>query len=102
MHLGHDRPARRYEEAITALGNIPDPGHEINALLAACYAQLDRDSEASQAMADFMETASKDIKDYPGNDQQAWREFWAGWFPFKESSDLDHLIDGLRKAGLPV
>jgi TolB-like protein len=95
-------PARRYEEAITALGNIPDPGHEINALLAACYAQLDRDSEASQAMADFMETASKDIKDYPGNDQQAWREFWAGWFPFKESSDLDHLIDGLRKAGLPV
>lgn len=32
--------ARRYEDALSALGRIPDPGIEVSASLAACYAQL--------------------------------------------------------------
>jgi TolB-like protein/Tfp pilus assembly protein PilF len=94
--------ARRYDEAMTALGSISGLGYEVNALLAACYAQQGREAEARHAMADFVEIAHKKITDYPGKDQAGWRRFWARQFPFKESSHLDHLLDGLRKAGLPV
>jgi TolB-like protein/Flp pilus assembly protein TadD len=94
--------ARRYEEAVMALGSIPDPGHEVNALLAACYAQLGRDAEARQAMADFMTKAREEIRNFPGEDQECWRRYWVRQFPFKETNDLDHLLDGFRKAGLPV
>ncbi len=94
--------ARRYEEAMTALGSIPDPGFEVNALLAACYAQLGREAEASQAMANFMADAPAEIANYPSEDREGWRRYWAIAFPFKETDDLDHLLDGFRKAGLPV
>jgi TolB-like protein len=40
--------AGRYEEALTALGSIPDPGPDVSALLAACYAQQGRDAEAQR------------------------------------------------------
>ena len=94
--------ARRYQEAVRALGGISDPGCEVSAMLAACYAQQDRDSEARQAMASFMERASKEIGNCPGEDPAAWRRYWARLFPFKEASHLDQLLDGFRKAGLPV
>ena len=87
---------------MTALGSIPDPGFEVNALLAACYAQLGREAEASQAMANFMADAPEEIANYPSEDREGWRRYWAIAFPFKETDDLDHLLDGFRKAGLPV
>jgi tetratricopeptide (TPR) repeat protein len=94
--------AGRYQEAVKALASIPDPGCEVNAMLAACYAQQGRESEARQAMASFMGRASKEIGNCPGEDPAAWRRYWARLFPFKEASHLDHLLDGFRKAGMPV
>jgi adenylate cyclase len=49
--------ARRYAEALTSLGHIPDPGYEIGAYRAACCAQLGRDAEARQAMDAYMREA---------------------------------------------
>ena len=94
--------ARLYDEAIMALGRITDSGNQVNAMLAACYAQLDREAEASLAMASFIETSREEIKDYPGADQEGWRRYWARQFPFKDTGHLDHLLDGFRRAGLPV
>ena len=94
--------ARHYAEAVITLGSITEPGFEVNAALAACYAQLGRHAEAKQALADFVATAREEIKDYPDEDHKAWRRFWAQFWPFKEPSDLDHLLDGFRKAGLSV
>ncbi|MEE8534661.1 MAG: tetratricopeptide repeat protein, partial [Kiloniellales bacterium] len=93
--------ARRYEQAMTALGSIPDPGHEVSAYLSACYAQLGRDAEARRAMAEFLSEAREEMADYPGEDRERWRRYWARQFPFKDPADLDHLLDGLRSAGLP-
>jgi TolB-like protein len=99
-HFAAAYSARRYDEAVSALRSISAPENQVNALLAACYAQLGLDSEARQAMAEFLTVAAEGIADYPGQDLDRWRRYWARQFPFKNSADLDHLLDGLCKAGL--
>jgi TolB-like protein/Flp pilus assembly protein TadD len=93
--------ARRYDDAAAALRSISDPGNEVNACLAACYAKQGRDCEARQAMTEFLSTACEEIADYPGQDRERWRRYWTRQFPFKDPADLDRLLDGLRSAGLP-
>lgn len=94
--------AERYMEAISVLRSISAPGNQIKALLAACHAQLGRDSEARQALTEFLSTAHEEIAAFPGEDPELWRRYWARHFPFKNAKDLDHLLDGLRMAGLSV
>ncbi len=94
--------ARRYADALTSLSRIPDPGYAIQAFRAACCAQLGRDAEAQQAMANFMAEALEEIADWPGEDSKAWRRYWAYHYPFQDAGNLEHLLDGFRKAGLPV
>jgi TolB-like protein/Tfp pilus assembly protein PilF len=94
--------ARRYADALTSLGRIPNPGFGIEAIRAACCAQLGRDAEAQQAMTNFVAEASEEIADWPGEDPKAWRRYWTYHYPFQIAEDLDHLLQGFRKAGLPV
>jgi len=94
--------AQRYEEAMSALRSISAPGNQVEALLAACHAQLGRDSEARQALTEFLPVAHGEIAAFPGEDPHLWRRYWARHFPFKNAKDLDHLLDGLRMAGLSV
>ncbi len=94
--------ARRYAEALTSLGRIPDPGYEIDAYRAACCAQLGRDAEARQAMDAYMREASDEIANWPGEDPEGWRRHWAQSIPFQDTGNLEHLLDGFRKAGMPV
>lgn len=93
--------AGRYEEALMALGSIPEPSNIVNAYRAMCCAQLGRAPEARRAMADYLATASTDMATYPGTDSDRWRQYWAVTMPFKNPEDLEHFLDGLRKAGLP-
>jgi TolB-like protein/Flp pilus assembly protein TadD len=92
----------RYEDAVLALGHIPDAETDVSALLAACYAQQGRDAEAKRAMAEFLSAAPADIADYPGEDGERWQRYWTRHFPFQDPAHLSHLIGGLIKAGLPV
>jgi adenylate cyclase len=82
--------ARRYDEAIAALSRSPNMPHWVQAYLAACHALAGRQelaarhaSEVLQQMPDFSLT------------RHAAKE------PFKHAADREHLIAGLRKAGLP-
>ncbi len=86
--------ARRYDEALSALGSIAEPTNLVNALLAMCYGQLGRDTEAGRAMADYLARARDEIVDYPGADRDLWRSYWGRIFPFKDDADLDHLLEG--------
>jgi hypothetical protein len=52
-------------------------------------------------MAHYLANASTDMAAYPGTDSDRWRQYWAVNTPFKDSKDLEHLLDGLHKAGLP-
>ncbi len=84
-HLG------RYEEAIeTALSARRIQPHAYGALvLVASYAQLGRDEEARNALAD--------VRAFPGDSAKTTR-----WYLDRYSDPIarEHMADGLRKAGL--
>jgi hypothetical protein len=37
-----------------------------------------------------------------GDDYDKWRVYWARVFSIFTTADLEHLLEGLRKAGLPA
>ncbi|MEZ5831939.1 MAG: BTAD domain-containing putative transcriptional regulator [Dongiaceae bacterium] len=80
--------AHRYEDALEAFQHRHNPGYWVLSRLAACYAQLGRMEEARSTAAEVMRRK-------PEFAISTLRR--AGW----SRSDMDHLKDGLRKAGLP-
>jgi len=85
----------RYSQAIDAFARMSNPGPEINAGIAACYAQLD-DLESARTVARQFEQST----DNPGRSVAAWRAYWLQHFRFEVERTLDLLIDGVRRAGL--
>jgi len=79
----------RYDEAITALGNIPQKEYGAWLQLAAAHAQLGHASEAAQALA-----MGRKLKP-----NLSLRDVIAV-SPYARSEALDPLLSGLRKAGL--
>jgi hypothetical protein len=63
---------------------------------------LGRAADARQALDTFMSEAPEEIADWPGEDPKAWRRYWTQQYPFQDFRNLEHLLDGFRKAGLPV
>jgi tetratricopeptide (TPR) repeat protein len=93
---------RRYEEALAALGCISYLAYPIHAFRAACCAQLGRDADARNAMREYMTAAKDEIAIWPGEDVKVWHRHWAQSLPFNDPTDLEHILDGFRKAGMPV
>ncbi|MEM7222224.1 MAG: adenylate/guanylate cyclase domain-containing protein [Pseudomonadota bacterium] len=96
-----DYLAGRYERAIVSFGKMSKPYIEVHAFLAACYAQLGRVDEAEAAAQAFRSHAAAALNLNPCVDAESWRAYWRRVMPFKDSAPLDHLLEGLAKAGLP-
>jgi TolB-like protein/class 3 adenylate cyclase len=79
---------KRYEDAIETLSCMHNPA-EGRRLLAASYGQLGCISEAR-------EQAAKVLEAHPNFSL----EYWASIQPDKNPEDVEHFIDGLKKAGL--
>jgi TolB-like protein/DNA-binding SARP family transcriptional activator len=81
---------KRYEEAIAAYRKVDTGYFWMPAFLAACYAQAGQVEDAKQALAEF-------LKIKPGvtvrNLDNILLSTWGNW--------RSHVLDGLRKAGLP-
>jgi TolB-like protein/DNA-binding SARP family transcriptional activator len=92
--------ARRYDEAIAALRQARDPINEVRGWLAASYAQAGRLEEARTTLEEFLRIAESDMAAFPGRRLKDWEAYWHGAFEYRDREDLDHLFDGLRKAGL--
>jgi adenylate cyclase len=92
---------RRYETALAAFGKIRSLGLLKPACLAACYAKLGRDQQARAAAAEVLESAKTVLTIQLGEDAERWRSYWTKQFPFQNPDDFEHLLGGLRKAGLP-
>ena len=94
--------ANRHSEAVAAWSEMSNTPTEIYACLAAAYAQLGQMDEAKKRMATFLERGKDELADFPTGDKEGWLRYWFKSFPYRDPKDLDHLLDGLRKAGLPI
>jgi adenylate cyclase len=92
----------RYGDAIATFGRMSHPPVELLGWIAACYAELGRDSEARAATMQFRERARAERAGAPDDDTEAWRAYWLKAFPAREFTNVERLFAGLRKAGLPV
>ena len=80
---------RRYGEAIDAFQNMPEKDHLSNAQLAAAYAYVGDSANAAAAMAQVRELS-------PRISVGMLRAI----LPIVEKHALEHLLDGVRQAGL--
>ena len=80
--------ARRYADAVEAFGHRTPPGYWILSRIAACYAQLGRTKEAAAAAAEVRRLR-------PDFSLSKLRlHVW-------KTAEAEHILDGMRKAGLP-
>ena len=82
--------ARRYDDAIGALMRSTIMPEWVRAYLTAAYAHAGKESDARREAAETLNA-------YPNFSAHRF----AAMEPFKHDADREHLIDGLRKAGLP-
>ncbi len=80
---------RRYREAIDALNNVPQKSHIAYSYMAAAWAHLDDEANASKAL-----DKAKEIRPSVSKSELTIVT------PHVAKNTLDHLLDGLRKAGL--
>lgn len=94
--------ARRYDEGTAVLKSLSDPTAIVQAWLAASQAMSGDDHGATASRDAFVEAAKTlpGLRELVGPPQ--WRRFFADRWPFTSESDLEHLFNGLRKAGLPL
>jgi adenylate cyclase len=82
--------AKRYTDALTAFNQITAPRYDHCATMAACHGQLAKDTEAELfAIATLNQKSDFSIEKY------------ANSLPFAEQVDRVHVVEGLRKGGLP-
>jgi tetratricopeptide (TPR) repeat protein len=93
--------AKRYDEAIgslkTARGRLP----HVHAFLAASYAHAGKVAEAKAAALQLIEVARTETAKVDASPPDNWLTFLAEKFPYRDRADLDHLLNGLRIAGVP-
>jgi tetratricopeptide (TPR) repeat protein len=90
----------RYDEAVAAFKTVRARVSHLHAWLAASYAQKGKHDDAQQSVATFEKIVQSDMPMASERTSRDWSLFFAERFPFERPSDLDHLLDGLRKAGL--
>ena len=92
--------AKRYDKAIKTFGRLSIPELEVQGCIAASYAQLGRHDEATTAAAEFRSRVKEELTGHQDWDNESWQKYWSNLFNFKNPEHLNHLIDGLLKAGL--
>jgi adenylate cyclase len=91
---------RRYEEAIDALKKIRSSVAFVRSWLVASLGHVGKADEARQAARELVATAEAELAAVGVPYPRSWLEFVAARCPFKHEADLEHLLDGLRKAGV--
>jgi tetratricopeptide (TPR) repeat protein len=94
--------AKRYDEAIEAFSQVTDPPAAQFLDLASAYAYLGRDSDAHSAMNKFLDHSKDELNPFPGDDPQAWRRYLEWTYDRRQKADFEHILEGARRAGLPV
>jgi len=97
-----DYLAERYQQALFVFGQVSTSRYpQVHAWMAACYAELGRHEDARKQAEEYLSLAALKPARYPAQDIEAWRAYWARYLPFKNTAQLDTVLDSLAKAGLP-
>ena len=91
-----------YEQALLAFGKAVHSSMFKLAGMAACYAQLGRFEEATRIGREFITVSKGETSENAPASDEHWQLYWNRMYKFKNASDRQHLLDGLRKAGIPV
>ncbi len=70
--------------------------------MAENHAQLVDDEAARAALTDFEAAAREEFPTFPGDTPGGWARYWWCNEPYHNDDDFEHLLEGLRKAGLDV
>jgi adenylate cyclase len=92
---------RNYQDAVAALNSVRAKLPTVIARRAASYAWLGQDEQARLAAEEFLEVASAGMTTCGVPLPESWLDFLAERHPYQRQEDMDHFLDGLRKAGLP-
>ena len=92
--------ARRYQDAIDTLIQLPEPNIEVRCWLAASYAKAGRIDEARATLAKFLAEAERDMPDFPGRSLERWKPHLRGFKEYRDACDSEHLFGALAAAGL--
>lgn len=92
--------ARRYDAAITAMKEIVSPINDVRCWLAASLAQAEKDAHARNVLNEFFTNAEKAGQGPPSRALSDWKPYWMKHIPFRNYDDLEHLLEGLDKAGM--
>ncbi len=94
--------ARKYAQAIDNFSETMSFPLWRLAGLAASYAQLGEIDIAQKTAAELLRYAKSELAIDLGENKERWLGYWQRVFPFKHSEEFEHLLEGLRKAGLPT
>lgn len=94
--------AREYERAIEQLSSIRNPPLAPLSISAACHAMIGDETKTAVARELFFDSARTCATTSGFTRPDEWREFFAVRWPFRESERLDHLLEALSRAGIPV
>ncbi len=87
--------AGKYEDAVATICQISKPDTQGYACLAASYGQLGRVDDAQKIADECVEHRGECSRS-----DTEWRKFWRDKLKFREPAPIEHLIQGLDKAGL--
>ena len=91
-----------YGQAANALSRMTGYQVQRASTLAAACAQVGYENAAHAAVDEF-KRLSEDIPILPtGADASDWRDFWRRAYPYLRDDAFGHMLEGLRKAALPV
>ena len=92
--------SEQYGQAILSFGESLKPKSHIDAYISACYAHLNRMQEAEIAADDFRQKNRMKPFIDEIDDPDCWCDYWDRFWHFKDPKLVDHLLAGLRKAGI--
>jgi tetratricopeptide (TPR) repeat protein len=92
---------KRYDEAIAALSQIDSRITSARGCLAASLAYAGRLDEARGTLQEYLTAAKKDLTVFPKSAAE-WETLWRREGQYQHEEDFEHLLEGLRKAGLDI
>ena len=92
--------ARRYDLAVEALGRVPGMAMLKHACLAACYAQMGRMGEAFASAEIAKDLARAELVIAGGSELEPVIKYLGAVLHFRNPENFEHLLKGLRMAGM--